>query len=57
VQAQSIENTEMMRVGWGAVSSRRRETMRRLAVDAEARRTHLLRAAMFTSLEDAARIV
>jgi 3-(3-hydroxy-phenyl)propionate hydroxylase len=57
VQAQSIENTEMMRVGWGAVSSRRREAMRRLASDGEARRAHLLRAAMFTSLEDAARIV
>ena len=57
IQAQSIENTALMRSGWSAVAGSRRESMRRLMNDAEARRAYLLRQAMFTSLADAARIV
>jgi 3-(3-hydroxy-phenyl)propionate hydroxylase len=56
IQAQSIENTEMMRSGWGAVSEKRRDQMRRLRQDDVARRAFLLRQSMFTSLADAAAI-
>jgi 3-(3-hydroxy-phenyl)propionate hydroxylase len=56
IQAQSIENTEMMQSGWSIVSERRREQMRQLAEDPVARRAFLLRQAMFTSLNDAAAI-
>jgi hypothetical protein len=45
-----------MRSGWGEVSERRREQMRRLSGDARARRKFLFRQSMFTSLEDAAAI-
>jgi len=57
IQMQSIENTELMRSGWGAASGRRRDNMRALARDADARRSYLLRQAMFTSLQDAAAVV
>ena len=56
IQMQSIENTELMRSGWGAVSDKRRDDMRRLVSDADARRAYLLRQAMFTSLQDAAAV-
>jgi len=56
IQVQSIENTELMRSGWGAVSDQRRDNMRRLSSDAKARRAYLLRQSMFTSLLDAAAI-
>jgi 3-(3-hydroxy-phenyl)propionate hydroxylase len=56
IQAQSIENTDMMRSGWSVVSEKRREQMRRLRDDAVARRAFLLRQSMFASLDDAAAI-
>ncbi len=56
IQAQSIENTALMRRGWGSVSSARRDNMRALVGDPAARRAYLLRQSMFTSLQDAAAI-
>ena len=56
IQAQSIENTELMRSGWSGLAGKRRETMRTLTADAGARRAFLLRQAMFTSLADAAKV-
>ena len=56
IQAQSIENTELMRSGWNSVAGKRRELMRKLMTDTEARRAFLLRQAMFASLADAARV-
>jgi 3-(3-hydroxy-phenyl)propionate hydroxylase len=57
VQAQTIENTRMMREGWGAQREERRLAMDRLMRDAVARRAFLLKQSMFTSLEEAAAIV
>ncbi len=56
VQTQTIENTRMMREGWGNARNERRESMNRLQNDAELRRKFLLKQSMFTSLEDAAAI-
>ena len=56
IQAQSIENTELMRSGWTSLAGKRRETMRKLMTDTDARRAYLLRQAMFTSLTDAAKV-
>lgn len=56
VQAQTIENTRLMRAGWASERTQRREAMRALQQDAEARRAFLLKQAMFTSLQDAAAI-
>ena len=56
IQTQSIENTELMRSGWNSLAGKRRETMRRLMQDGAARRAYLLRQAMFTSLDDAAKV-
>jgi 3-(3-hydroxy-phenyl)propionate hydroxylase len=56
IQVQSIENTDLMRQGWGSVSEKRRDNMRKLVANPEARRAYLLRQAMFTSLEDAAAV-
>jgi 3-(3-hydroxy-phenyl)propionate hydroxylase len=53
IQAQSIENIELMRAGWDSVSNKRREIMRKLQADDDARRAYLLKQAMFTSLKDA----
>ena len=57
IQTQTIENTRMMREGWGAQRHERRLAMSRLMNDAAARRAFLLKQSMFTSLEDAAAIV
>ena len=57
VQAQTIENTRMMREGWGVQRNARREAMSRLMNDPVARRAYLLKQSMFTSLEQAAAIV
>ena len=57
VQAQTIENTRMMREGWGAQRDERRAAMSRLMNDAVARRAFLLKQSMFTSLEEAAAII
>jgi 3-(3-hydroxy-phenyl)propionate hydroxylase len=56
IQTQSIENTELMRRGWGSVSGARRDNMRALSEDPAARRAYLLRQSMFTSLRDAAAV-
>jgi 3-(3-hydroxy-phenyl)propionate hydroxylase len=56
VQAQTIENTRLMREGWSAARSERRDRMEMLMNDAEARRAFLLRTSMFTSLDEAAAI-
>lgn len=56
VQAQTIENTRLMREGWGSVRAERRDRMDQLANDPDARREFLLRTAMFSSLERAASI-
>jgi 3-(3-hydroxy-phenyl)propionate hydroxylase len=57
VQTQTIENTKLMREGWGAARNERRASMNRLLNDAPLRRQFLLKQSMFTSLEDAAAIV
>ena len=56
VQTQTIENTRMMREGWGVQRNARREAMSRLMNDPVARRAYLLKQSMFTSLEQAAAI-
>ncbi|MDH7452226.1 FAD-dependent monooxygenase [Luteimonas composti] len=56
VQAQTIENTRLMREGWGSVRAERRDRMDQLANDPGSRREFLLRTAMFRSLEQAANI-
>ena len=56
IQVQSIENTELMRQGWGSLSEKRRDNMRKLTTNADARRAYLLRQAMFTSLEQASAV-
>jgi 3-(3-hydroxy-phenyl)propionate hydroxylase len=56
VQAQTIENTRLMRDGWANARAQRSEAMGRLMNDREARRAYLLKQSMFTSLEQAAAI-
>ncbi len=56
VQAQTIENTRLMRDGWANARAQRSEAMNKLMNDAEARRAYLLKQSMFTSLEQAAAI-
>lgn len=56
VQAQTIENTRLMRQGWAGARAERRQAMAALQNDAAARRAYLLKQAMFTSLEQAAAI-
>ncbi|WP_374408094.1 FAD-dependent oxidoreductase [Pelagerythrobacter sp.] len=55
-QQQTIRNMEMMRHGQGEMHERRRAEMQALIENDEARRTYLLRQAMFCSLADAAAI-
>ncbi len=57
VQAQTIENTRMMREGWGVQRAERRSAMSRLMNDPGARRAYLLKQSMFASLDEAAAIV
>jgi 3-(3-hydroxy-phenyl)propionate hydroxylase len=56
VQAQTIENTRLMRDGWANARAQRSEAMNKLMNDSAARRTYLLKQSMFTSLEQAAAI-
>jgi 3-(3-hydroxy-phenyl)propionate hydroxylase len=56
VQNQTIENTRLMREGWGSARAERRDHMGRLLNDATMRRQFLLKQSMFTSLKDAASI-
>lgn len=56
VQAQTIENTRLMRDGWANSRAERSEAMQKLLNDPVARRAYLLKQAMFTSLEQAAAI-
>ena len=56
VQAQTIENTRLMRDGWAGARAERRAAMLHLSQDRSARRSYLLKQAMFTSLEQAAAI-
>lgn len=56
VQAQTIENTRLMREGWSTARAQRRQAMAALMNDRTARREYLLKQAMFTSLEQAAAI-
>jgi 3-(3-hydroxy-phenyl)propionate hydroxylase len=56
VQAQTIENTRLMRDGWANARAQRSEAMNKLMNDAQARRAYLLKQSMFTSLEQAAAI-
>ena len=56
VQAQTIENTRLMRDGWAGARAERRAAMARLSQDRDARRAYLLKQAMITSLEQAAAI-
>ena len=56
VQAQTIENTRLMRDGWAGARAERRAAMAHLAQDRDARRAYLLKQAMVTSLEQAAAI-
>lgn len=56
VQAQTIENTRLMRDGWANARAERSEKMQALLADAAARRAFLLKQSMFTSLEQAAAI-
>ena len=56
VQAQTIENTRLMRDGWTSARAERSEAMARLMNDRAARRDYLLKQSMFTSLEMAAAI-
>jgi 3-(3-hydroxy-phenyl)propionate hydroxylase len=57
VQAQTIENTRLMRDGWANARAERSEAMHKLLNDGQARRAYLLKQSMFTSLEQAAAIV
>lgn len=57
VQAQTIENTRLMRNGWAGARAERRQFMLQLSTDSAARRAYLLKQAMFTSLEEAAAII
>jgi len=57
VQAQTIENTRLMRDGWANARAERSEMMNQLMADPVARRAYLLKQSMFTSLEQAAAIV
>lgn len=57
VQAQTIENTRLMRDGWANARAQRSEAMNKLMNDPAARRIYLLKQSMFTSLEQAAGIV
>ncbi len=56
VQAQTIENTRLMRDGWANARAERSEALTKLMNDREARRAYLLKQSMFTSLEQAAAI-
>lgn len=56
VQAQTIENTRLMRDGWANARAERSEKMQALQADPAARRAFLLKQSMFTSLEQAAAI-
>jgi len=56
VQAQTIENTRLMRDGWANARAERSEAMNKLMQDSQARRAYLLKQSMFTSLEQAAAI-
>ena len=56
VQAQTIENTRLMRDGWSSARDERRAFMRRLQTDAVERRRYLLKQSMFTSLDEAAAV-
>ena len=53
VQAQTIENTRLMRDGWAGARAERRQAMAALMKDRAARRAYLLKQAMFTSLDQA----
>ncbi|WP_404477352.1 hypothetical protein [Novosphingobium sp. BL-52-GroH] len=53
---QTIENMEIMRGGQGEAHGRRRETMRVMLTDDEARREYLLRRSAIGSLREAAAI-
>lgn len=55
-QQQTIENMEFMRAGQGEAHVRRRDKMRKLTENDEARRDYLMKQAMFSSLADAAAI-
>lgn len=55
-QQQTIENMELMRGGQGDAHARKRDKMRSLLNDDDARRRYLLRQSMITSLQDAAAI-
>lgn len=55
-QQQTIENMELMRGGQGEAHARRRDRMRSLVKDDDARRRYLLRQSMISSLQDAAAI-
>ncbi len=56
VQAQTIENTRLMRNGWTSARDERRAYMQRLQNDAVERRRYLLKQSMFTSLDEAAAV-
>lgn len=53
IQAQTIQNMELMRGGQGEAHARRREAMRKTAENAELRRAYMLRQSMIDSLRDA----
>ena len=57
VQAQTIENTNAMKMGWDSARQSRRTQMEHLVDDAAARRAYLMRQSMFTSLRDAQAIL
>jgi 3-(3-hydroxy-phenyl)propionate hydroxylase len=53
IQAQTIQNMELMRGGQGEAHARRREAMRKTAEDPVLRRAYMLRQAMIESLKEA----
>jgi 3-(3-hydroxy-phenyl)propionate hydroxylase len=53
IQAQTIQNMELMRGGQGEAHVRRREAMRKTAEDPVLRRAYMLRQAMIESLKEA----
>jgi 3-(3-hydroxy-phenyl)propionate hydroxylase len=53
IQAQTIQNMELMRGGQDEAHARRREAMRKTAEDPDLRRNYMLRQAMIESLRDA----
>lgn len=55
VQAQTIENTRLMRDGWASKQAKR-DDLSKLQNDADARRSFLMRTSMFASLAEAAAI-